>query len=617
MPGQEGLYDFVKGGYDVMQEYADEAFDAAMDFLEELARQSVALELPDITYEWKAMPVIPDISTSVPPTEPVIEADFPNKPSEFIPGTITPPTFDDAPEYDVNQPTVVLPGTPPPLDAGDVPLVPDTDLDLDYPVPPDYALPDLPVFEDVTIPAAPPIDFPAFTETPPDDSDLVAPGITFNFIEEEYNSTLLDSVTNKLINDITVGGTGLSVVVEQAIWDRERNREDQVALKAKAELLNDTANRGYTLPPGVEARGLQEIAQETANKLIDLGRDVMIKQADLEQENVRFAVGEAIKLETTLLNLWNETMQRKFSVAQYTQEVAINIFNTKVALYSVQLEAYNIAASVYNTLIQAELGKLEVYKAEIDAQRLINEINETSVQIYKTQVDALVAQSQLYKTEMEAVRLQLDAEKTKIDVYLGEIQGYTATIEAKKAEYDIYSAQIDGELAKVRVYEAEVSAYSERMKAYSSEVDAKASVSNVQIAQEQLRLDSYSNRLDAYKTEVEAEATRLNATVTTYETQVKAFSATVDANSTLFESYIARFNAALSENETAATIELQKATSNVTKIIEQNKVLIETIKTGGMLASEVAAAALAAINLSAGMTAQGGEFTNHNYSYEG
>ena len=611
----EGLYDFVKAGYDTMEAYADDAFDAALEFLDELARQSALINIPDITYTWGALPDIADISIPDAPIEPEVQADFPSAPSDFVPGTITPPNFDEAPDYDIANADVNLPAAPPPLDVGDAPLAPDTDTDLDYPVAPDYAIPSVPTLEDVTIPLAPAIEFPTFDSTAPVD-DLVVPGLTFSYQEDDYASELVDAVVAKLINDITVGGTGLSQAVEQAIWDRGRNREDQASIIAKEETRADSSKRGFTLPPGVLDRSLQDIAQETQGKIIDLSREIMIKQAEMEQQNVQFAVGEAIRLETTQMNLWNDRMARRFAVAQYTQDTAIALFNADVALYKTQLEAYNINAQVFNTLIAAELGKLEVYKAELDGQKLINDINKTTVDIYKTTIDSLVAQSTLYKTEMEAVRLQLDAEKTKIDIYLGEIQGYTAQIEAVKAQYDVYNSQIEGEMAKVRIYEAEVSAYSERMKAYATEIDAVSKVSDIEIEQERLRLSSYTNALEAFKAELDAESTRLSTLVSVYSTQVQAYDTTVGASTKVFDSTVSQFNAALQQNETEANMELKKAEVNVTKIIEENKILIETIKAGGALEAELASASLSAISLSAGMTAAGSESTFHNYDYE-
>lgn len=611
-----GLYDFVVGGYEVMQEYADDAFEAALKFLDELGNQAVLLEIPLISYEWKPLPVIPNIRTATEPVAPNIVANFPGVPSDFIPGEIYPPNFDSAPEFNIPDPIINWPVAPPPLDIGDVPETPITDTDYIYPDSPLYVYPDTPTLESITIPTAPLLTYPTLTAEIPTE-DIVTPGLTFNWVETDYTDEgLYDAIQAELLDTLINGGTGLHPDVEQAIWDRERNREDQVALKAKAETRTEWSKRGYSLPPGAELRALKEIAIETQNKIVGLGRDIAIKQADLEQENLRHAISETIRLEGILLDNWNRKLQRQFEAAKYVQDVAIALMNADISLYNTRISAYNIQVQAFNILMQAELAKLEAFKAEIDAQALINQINKTNVDIYTAQLGALKIQSDIYISEIDAINTKLQGEKLKIDLYLGELQGYIAQLDAKKVEYDLYKTQIDGEVSKTKLYDSQVSAFATRINAYATEVDAEAKTSDISIAHEDLRLRSYISRLDAYKTEVEAESTRITSEAQLFTSEVQSFSALTDAYSTEFKGSLDQFNAAVLENDTRAKLELATAESNITKLIETNRFLVETIKAGAMVSSEIASASLSAISLNAGMTASGAEATYHNYNYE-
>lgn len=610
-----GLYDFIEGGYIIMQEYANEAFEAAMDFLDQLGLAAGSIDIPNVSITWDPLPDIPSMKIARAPDDVVIEAVFPNAPSDFVPGVITPPQIDSPPEFDVPDPNVLYPNKPTVDDPGDVPLVPDTDTDFLYPDEPVITLPDVPVLEDITLPTLPAISYPEFTGQMPSDT-LMPPSLTFSFQEEDYDSALLDAITAELIDRVTNGGTGLNPLVEQAIWDRGRDREDQIAIKAAEGVREDFAKRGHVLPPGAEYEKLADIQLETLDKLATYNREVTIKQAELEQANIQHAISETIRLESVLINNWNDIMQRKFAVAQYTQEAAISIFNAQVNLYNTRIQAYNIQATVFNILVSAEIAKIEAYKAELEGQRLITEINRTNVQIYSEQVSALQTQINLYTAQLDGVKTKLDAEKTKIDIYLGEMQGYQAKIAAIAEQYKAYKIEVDAETSKVDLYSAQVGAYSSRIQAYSTEVNAIKGISDIQVDQERLRLDSYLGKLQAYTAKIQAETARVTAESDVYQTQVQAYGAKIDAYSKEFQGGLQQFEGALRENEAETNAQLKQAEINITKAVEENKILIESIKAGAQVSADVASAALTAISLGASMQASGSENTNHNYNYE-
>ena len=610
-----GLYDFIEGGYEIMQAYANEAFESAMDFLDELQQAAGSVDIPTVSITWDPLPDIPSMKIATAPDPVVIEPVFPNAPADFVPGPIAPPSVDEPPVFNVPDPTVNFPNKPSPDDPGDVPEAPATDINFTYPDEPVITLPDAPVLEDILLPTAPTLSYPDFTATMPQDT-LGEPTFNFQFQEEEYDSELLAAIQAELIDRIVNGGTGLPVNVEQAIWDRGRDREDQLLIKAVEGVRDEFAKRGHTLPPGEEYNKIADVHLETVSKLASFNREVTIKQAELEQANIQHAITETIKLESNLIDNWNDIMQRKFAVAQYTQEASLNVFNARVALYNTRIQAYNIQATVFNILVSAEIAKIEAYKAELEGQRLITEINRTNVQIYSEQVAALQTQINLYTAQLEGVKTKLDAEKTKIDIYLGEMQGYTAKIAAISEEYKAYKIEVDAETSKVDLYSARVGAYSERIKAYAAEVDAVKSISDIQVAQERIRLDSYLGKLQAFSEEIRAESARVTALADTYRTQVQAYGSQVDAYAKEFDGGLRQFEGALRENEAEVSNQLKQAEINITKAVEENKILIESIKAGAQVSADVASAALTAISLSASMEAQGIEATYNNYQYE-
>lgn len=104
-----------------------------------------------------------------------------------------------------------------------------------------------------------------------------------------------DEATNWLVNTITLGGTGINPAVEDQIWQRDRDRVIADGLRAESQAQNEFAMRGFSLPVGALASRLQQIRFEQLSKTQEQSRDVAIKQADIEIENIRFAVDQAIK----------------------------------------------------------------------------------------------------------------------------------------------------------------------------------------------------------------------------------------------------------------------------------------------------------------------------------
>lgn len=95
---------------------------------------------------------------------------------------------------------------------------------------------------------------------------------------------------------LTLGGTGIHPDIEAQIYGRDRDRIVREGAVAQRELVSSFAARGFPLPPGALAVSLKGVQADTLAKLSESSRERAIKQAELEVENVRFAVDKAITL---------------------------------------------------------------------------------------------------------------------------------------------------------------------------------------------------------------------------------------------------------------------------------------------------------------------------------
>jgi hypothetical protein len=202
-----------------------------------------------------------------------------------------------------------------------------------------------------------------------------------------YTSALLTEVQDTLLDRIQNGGTGLNAAAENAIWERGREREYKQAADALLELDRMEA-LGYSLPPGAYVDGRIKIQTELAAQAAGHSREVMIKQAELELQNVQQSLTLANQLEATLIQNANAAEQRMFESARYATQAGIEIYNARVRAYAAYVDAYKTRVQIYEAQIRGEIAKVEAYKAQVEAESSKAQINTALVQQYKAQIEA-------------------------------------------------------------------------------------------------------------------------------------------------------------------------------------------------------------------------------------
>ncbi|MDB5896033.1 MAG: hypothetical protein JWQ88_3564, partial [Rhodoferax sp.] len=235
-----------------------------------------------------AVPAIPVIAFAMPAGEPAaLEADMP---------VIDVGTFAEA------APALNLPNAPV-VSYGLVPLIPDV-ADISLPAAPTLAAVAAPSYLSLNTPTFGGVDLHADYLTRLDDIptlSLVAPTPYSYAPGAGYASNLLSGLKATLNARLT-GGSGLAPAVEQAIWDRARSRETQLGLANEAEIMRNSEAFGFQLPAGVLAAQLREAQQGYYDKLSGLSRDVAIKQAELEQANLKDTIAAGMDLEGKLID---------------------------------------------------------------------------------------------------------------------------------------------------------------------------------------------------------------------------------------------------------------------------------------------------------------------------
>lgn len=597
-PPSNGAQELVEAGWAQAQTYADESFTRAITFLDDIAGLVNDLtNIPSVNVELS--PVAAAVHAYVSPDVPVepanLDVNLPPAPGELVLTDVLPLSVVSAPEFTATAPALSIPTAPGALTVS-VPLQP-TLADVAVPVEDPLNLPDVPTLLGINIPGVPLLNMPAF------DAVLAiaptAPGNTFAFTEDAYTSTLLTSLKSILQTWVDGASTGIAPAVEQAIWDRGRAREATVAARKMQETLRDFSSRGFTKPPGAMALALQEALQNTQDVDLAASREVMIKQADLEQTNRRFAFEQAFQVESALIEYQNRIAQRAFDTAKYAQEAAIAIYVAQVQGYTAEIQAYGEQARVFKTLIEAELAKLEVYKTELEGQKLIGELNVQSVEIYKARITAAVSLVEVFKARIEAANLVLQGNKIRIDGFAAEVEAYDSQVKAKTAEYQGFATLMQAEVARVEMFKGQAEAYRSQVEGYRAGVEAGVQAKQIELdVKQRVPLEVHKTRAEVFRIQTDAESRRVDAGTKVYGTRAQVFESQVRGEAARVGAEVDVYKAESEVEVAEGGLRIEAARANIQKMQQQVTMLLEAVKAGAQVSAQLASSALSAVNLS-------------------
>jgi hypothetical protein len=564
--------------------YADQQTDAANTFLLQLGTLAANLTAPLIEPVFPAGPDAPALESPTAPTLQTVVWTAPDAPPVF---TETLDVTDVMPEpFDDSPPTLVF-GTAPTFDeaAPDAP-----DIDTSYTMPTlSVSLPAAPDLLSISVTPFDGLNIPTVDFTVPDFT-VEAPSIREYVPGAQYTSSLLTALKASLEDRITNGGTGLNQDVENAIWDRGRERE----ARSRAEALrglDKMEEQGFALPSGVylDARLRIETESDYVNR--GVSREIMIQSAELEQKNVLAALSEANLLEGKSMEYSNQVEQRLFDSCKYATEAGISIYNARVQAYSAFVDAYKAKVAIYEAQVRAEGLRVDAYKAQIDAEMAKASINRVLVDSYKVQADIALSNIEIFKAEIGAIQAKADIERNKIMIFGEQIKAYATRVQA-------YTAGVEGFRASIMAEGTKQDAYKSAVEAYSARVGAAAKVIEARIAAFRGDLDANVARWEGYKAAYQGEASRAQAISAYNQSLSEEYKAEAAATSSFNDNLTKQWQVALDQAQRVSEIGVQSAKANAELYITTRSLALDAAKVGAQVSAQLGAAALNAINWS-------------------
>lgn len=558
---------------------------------------------PTISITWNSLtaPSLPALPAQ--PSLPTIAFVAPTAPTPFA---LDEPTA-VIDEFTEVAPTTTFPAAPT-LDYGATPTVPAV-ADIAVPAAPSVSMPSAPTFLSLSIPTFGGVDLHESWLTKFDNIPtlaLVSPTPYSYSRGPDYASTLLSNLKSTL-NTRLAGGTGLSPAVEQAIWDRARSRETQAALANEAEVMRNSEALGFQLPAGVLAAQLREAQQNYYDKLSTLSRDIAIKQAELEQENLKQTINSGIELEGKLIDYSYKLEQLAFDASKTAAENAIAIYNAQVEQYKALMSVYQVYSDAYRTIISAELAKVDAYKAEISAEQAKADINRSLVEQYKATIEASMAQVEIYKAQVDGAKVLVEIEQAKIGAAGEQIRAYVAQVNAETAKIEAYKAGVQAETAKIETYKIKADVFRDK-------VAAQAEVARLGLSRYEAVARVKSVEWDGYRAVVEAEKSRMQALASQSGALLdgyKAGAAAVEAEAAMHTKV---WETQIKDYEASQQIALQTAKLNNDAMQFTYASLLDASKVGAQVYAQLTSSAYSMIHASAGVSASASNGVSYSYS---
>lgn len=586
-----GPAEVVMDAYNRSVELADQATSRLTGFVNAL--NATIYAPPTLSVTWNAP--APPTQTPVPqaPEIPRIVFNEPAAPQTVDVGGFENVVVDD---FTAAAPTLNF-GTAPTLSFGAAPSIPQV-REVSVPDAPQITLPQAPKFLTITTPTFGGVNLHEDWLDKLDDApelQLLQPEPLRYERSPAYKSGLLSNM-QALLNERLRGSTGLDAAVEQALWDRTRDRETQIALANEADVMRSAEAMGFALPPGTLAAQLADGRRDYYGKLSSLSRDIAIKQAELEQENLKQTIAAGIQLEGQLMDHAVKIEQLAFESAKAVAENAVQVYNAGVEYHRSLLAAYQAYAASYKTVIDAEMTKVEIYKAQLQGEQTKAEINNAAVQQYKAQIEGSMAHVEIYRAQVGAANTLVQLEQSKLQAASEQIRAYVASVNAEVSKVEAYKATVSAEGVKV-------DAYKTLAQAFSAKASAQAEKARLGIAKFSALSQHNTNQWDGYRARVSAETARIEALSRQSSALVDGYKIATVAASSQAELAARVWESNVKQYEGAQNISIQAARLNTEAAINTNNARMEAAKVTAQIFAQQVASAYNIVNTSASISA--------------
>ncbi len=213
-----------------------------------------------------------------------------------------------------------------------------------------------------------------------------------DYIARFFPECVFATTENWICNTILNGGTGIPPAIEAQIYSRARSRDSQEASKLREAAVLQFANRGFTLPNGVLAGRLLEIEQDASAKASNTNREIAIKQAEIEIENIKFAVSEGVKIRISVVNAIADYLRAYLLPIDLANNRADVMARSKGVLLNSSADYYRAMVTEAELMLKAaEINSQERTALEVAFIQAATRADEANTQAGVSVANALIS----------------------------------------------------------------------------------------------------------------------------------------------------------------------------------------------------------------------------------
>lgn len=544
-------------------------------------------------------------------------------PNDFVlrmPGDVAPPPVfvpapidgSPPPEIDAQAPTLAF-GPRPTRPNVAIPAMPADPGELVLPVEPTYQLPALPTFEQLNLPALPNIVLPEFVGQLP---ELVEPPFddSWSFVPKAYTSGLKDQLIGT-IERMLEGRSALPAAIEAAIFQRGRSRQEVETGREVDQAIAEFGSRGWNTPNGILTAQVRDVRQRGQDRIAEFNREAAIKQYEETLQNLRLALAQGAALEGVYINLHIEEQRYALEAARYSRESTMAVLQYRLTVFQTRMQGYQIEAQVLRDRIQAKLAEVELFRAQLEGERVRGEVNEQRVRLYAEQIRSVNLMADFYRTRVEAVKVKADAQRMVFERYKTAMDGFDTLWRAHVSEWNGYTANVEGESKRADLFRTLVDAQSKRVDGWATGEGLKLDRERLRTQQHGQSLDSWRALLAKRESELDVERSRLAAVSTYVDSQARLYSASASVEQAASAASDRSFELGLSRSRAR----MEAGSINANLMLQQAKHLTDQLlsirDTKAKIAAQLTASSWSAVNYSAGVSASTGQNQSCNTSF--
>jgi len=490
----------------------------------------------------------------------------------------------------------------------------------------------VPVLHVIDIPDAPAYQKPTFMGQRPDAAPIAPTGLDATMKAEYTNiNPIMKDAINASFDEFLdahfpqfrsgmaaietrlatylAGGTALTADVENAIFNRTLDKTNSEGKKMSADIWGKAARAGFTIPPAILLSQQQDIEQERRNMNARAATDIAIKQAELEQANLQFAVTQSINLRqiamTASIAYYNGLVQVNGQALEYARGVVDSIvkaYDVAAKHAEIQARTYEADARVYESLLKGAIAELEAYKTQIEGLKAQADVDTAAVNAYSARIRAVQAEADVYTAQINGFKAQAEIERLKAEIYDITVKAYASKVSAWSAKWEGYKAAVGGESAKMEAAAAQQRAYASTVAAYEAKLKGRTAALEGKIQSNDSAFKAYGVLAQAYAAQIGGLSEVTKGEAAALSGEVEAFRAKASASTEYSRSQIAHYEAATRASYQAAMITFQNLKEHNEVELRKAEGIAKVSTAAGDVWSAAASASLSGLNSLASVT---------------